>query len=816
MDKQTTNTSRTQKTVQPRSLRTRLILANMIITFLAILGMGFYIYYRAQQANQYLTTQLSDSVYQQAQDNLTATSNEQTLQLNNFFLTISQDISNLGASLSRLLSLQPGTTSYWDASLSLTRLSNGSWDNSNDEIASVFIPAAVDLTDPLIAELNTARQIDFIVPPLLDANPNVVALYFGGMFGETLYYPNIDLSTIVPPDFNVTQRPWFVDASPAQNPERLSVWSAPYLDAALHGLIITCSTPVYDERGDFRGVTAMDIQLNQITEIVTNIRVGQTGYAFLIDNGKRLIAMPDSGYQDLGILPDDLPLGEILAQGKLTTPISAKFWELLVNMSEGRSGLDTIRIGDTERYIIYQPVPEVGYSLAIIVPTQELLADAIAANQQIARVTQNTVLVSLLLIAAILVVALLATLGIGNRLTRPLTSLTRTAEEIARGNLNTEAVVTSHDEIGILARAFNSMTARLRDMIANLENRVSDRTTSLEQRTSQLQAATRISQDTSTVQDLHSLLSRTVDLISNYYGYYHAGIYLVDATGDYAVLQAASSEGGKKMIARGYKLEVSQRNLVGASAYENRSRVVMDTSHDVTYQENPDLPKTQSQITIPLAPRGKVLGVLDIQSTERNAFAPDQRGILQTLADQIALAIQNVLLVEENRLTLNRMEAVLTENVRRAWGSEVGGESKSAYRFTPTNLTKIQSSDRETGSIPERTTPLKIPITLRGQKIGNIELLRKGENAWSDADRALVSDVANQIGLALENSRLLRDAQQHALYEQTLSELTSKLGLSVDTDTLLQTAIRELHQLPNTTEVSVVLTSPKSIKTKEK
>lgn len=149
--------------------------------------------------------------------------------------------------------------------------------------------------------------MDFYAPVILKTYPDVVALYFGSRSGATIYYPNIDLAAIVPNDFDITRRPWYVAATPIRNPQRQAVWSAPYLDAALNGLVITCSVPVYDQQGAFRGVAAMDIQLTRISEIVDSIRVEQTGYAFLIDSEKRLIAMPRRGYQDLGATAETLP-----------------------------------------------------------------------------------------------------------------------------------------------------------------------------------------------------------------------------------------------------------------------------------------------------------------------------------------------------------------------------------------------------------------------------------------------------------------------------------------------------------------------------
>jgi GAF domain-containing protein/HAMP domain-containing protein len=803
--------------IHHRSLRSRLVLGNIVITFLAILGMGLYVYYRAQQTNDYLTTQLSESVYQQAQDKLSATSTEQTLQLNNFFTSIRKDISNLGVSLGKLLSpANSNVIGYWDAALALHRLQNGSWDNSNNEIASVFIPAAIELSPLLNTELNAARQIDFIVPPLLDTNHDVIAIYFGGLYGETIYYPNIDLATIVPSDFDVTQRPWFLNASPVKNPEHVSTWSEPYLDAALNGLVITCSAPVYSDFGVFRGVTAMDIQLNRITDLVANIHVGDTGYALLIDKDRRLIAMPASGYQDLGIIPETLPLGEIISQEKVANPVSIEFWDVVAEMASGNSGLETISIGGNDRFIIYQPVSEIGYSLAIIVPTQELLADAIAANEQIAQVTQNTLLISILLIGIVLIVALLAALGIGNRLTRPLISLTEVAEEISRGNLNAEAVITTQDEIGTLARAFNSMTARLRDMIENLETRVADRTLALERRTSQIQAAVEVGNAIASVRNLEELLTRVTRLISQRFGFYHVGIFLLDDRDEFAVLRASNSPGGQRMLAHGHKLRVGQVGIVGYVTSSGNARIALDVGEDAVFFDNPDLPETRSEMALPLAIGSRIIGALDVQSTQENAFSEEDIQTLRLLADQTAIAIDNARLFSESQKAIETTKRAYGDMARSQW-QELFREKQTISGLTilprgqivPAAGDASPEFERALASgapvIYEDATTIYLPIQVTGNTIGAIRLARKNNSRWTTEDINTAISLSAQLSTALESARLYEQIIERAKRESLVTDITSKIGSSIELDTIMQTTVEEISKLFKGSEVVLQL-----------
>lgn len=285
------------------SLRTRLILSYILVTVIAIVALGYYIYLRALQSNVLVSTQLDASVLQQAEANLTLANAEQANNLNGFFTSISNDMTTAGTTASELLSYggSPNNPSNWDASKSLVRAANGSWTNSSSEKASVFIPSRQDLTDPLISELNSLRQLDVVAPAILNENPDASAIYFGGLSGETLNYPNNNLASVVPPYFDVTQQPWFQNVTPSQDPGRKSEWSTPNLDITKQGLIVTNSLPIYDSTGNFRGVIAMDIQLTKLTDIVSNIHIGQTGYAILIDKDFRLIAISERGYNDLGI-----------------------------------------------------------------------------------------------------------------------------------------------------------------------------------------------------------------------------------------------------------------------------------------------------------------------------------------------------------------------------------------------------------------------------------------------------------------------------------------------------------------------------------
>ena len=348
------------------------------------------------------------------------------------------------------------------------------------------------------------------------------------------------------------------------------------------------------------------------------------------------------------------------------------------------------------------------------------------------------------------------------------------------------------------------MTASLRNTIQSLEQKVEERTSDLVRKSLRLQASAQIAHDAAEYQDIQILIKQTADLISNGFGFYHTGIFLLDESGEHALLMAASSAGGAKMLARGHQLEVGIQGIVGAAANQNRARIVMNVEEDKDFYKNPDLPLTKSEAAIPLTARGKVLGVLDIQSTEVSAFQQDDVEMLQTLADQIGLAIQNARLIAESQEALQKLETSTSENIRRVWRERVGG-SKHSYRYAHMGLSTMQAPETIPGNGVNTTNPLRIPITLRGEPLGTIVLQRSVDISWSETERSLAIEIAGQVGLALENARLLDEAQRRAAQEQSMSDLADKLSRSLDPDILLQTAIRELHQLPNVSGVSVYL-----------
>ncbi len=346
---------------------------------------------------------------------------------------------------------------------------------------------------------------------------------------------------------------------------------------------------------------------------------------------------------------------------------------------------------------------------------------------------------------------------------------------------------------------------RLETAQSNLEQRVEERTLELNRRSAQLEAAAQVARSSAEVRDMQQLLENVVRQITERFDFYHAGIFLTEVNSQYVVLQAASSEGGLRMVARGHRLEIGRQGIVGYAAYQKRPRIAQNVGADSAFFNNPDLPLTRSEIALPLEVQDRLIGVLDIQSENEHAFSNEDVNTLKAMADQIALAIENARLIQESQAAMSQLQRVGAENVTAAWRERLNN-APGVYAYTPTGVTALSPQEARLLEQEQSKLLLRVPLLLRGQKIGVILLRRKAnEKPWGQAEQEMATKISAQIALAVENARLLEETQRRALREQTLNELSGRFSRSLDVDTLLQNAARDLQRLPQVAAVSVVV-----------
>lgn len=234
---------------------------------------------------------------------------------------------------------------------------------------------------------------------------------------------------------------------------------------------------------------------------------------------------------------------------------------------------------------------------------------------------------------------------VARQISGPILSMAETSTTMAAGDLGQtgtlQPTMRRQDEIGVLARSFDGMATQLRTLIDELEQRVADRTRDLERQAVQLATAADVGRAAASILDLDSLLFRVVDLVRERFDLYYAGLFLIDDAGDFAVLEAGTGEAGRVMLAAGHRLAVGGRSMVGRACSERAARVALDVGAEPVRFDNPLLPYTRSEMALPLGVGDRVLGALDVQSTQADAFSQADIDVLQLVADQVAVAVDN-------------------------------------------------------------------------------------------------------------------------------------------------------------------------------
>jgi GAF domain-containing protein/HAMP domain-containing protein len=362
--------------------------------------------------------------------------------------------------------------------------------------------------------------------------------------------------------------------------------------------------PIQDEDGNMLGVVAGRAAVSKLASIMQDATgLGETGDAYLVD--KNNIALLPSRYVAVGA-----SVYNAAAVAALTN-----YNETAQNTYVNPAGISVLGVSEW--------VPE--------------LQTALVSERSLAEVTQAgnaTRAVNLSIAISAVWIALYASLAMSRSIGQPLSELADTVSQIARGNLELAAEVEREDEVAVVAQAVNSMTAQLRDMIGSLESRV-------ELRTAQVRASADVGRAVTSILDTELLLNTIVRVVTERFGFYYTAIFTLDQARAYLVLREATGEAGRLLKERGHRLRVGLDSMVGYAAMKREPRVALNAGEDAVRFANPLLPETQSEIALPLMVGDQVLGALDVQSTQLNAFDETVIATLQNVAAQIAIALQN-------------------------------------------------------------------------------------------------------------------------------------------------------------------------------
>jgi GAF domain-containing protein len=280
------------------------------------------------------------------------------------------------------------------------------------------------------------------------------------------------------------------------------------------------------------------------------------------------------------------------------------------------------------------------------------------------------------------------------------------------------------------------------------------------------------------------------------------------------------------MLSRRHRLKLGSRGigegLVGHVASAGEVRLAFDVGQDSTHFDNPLLPDTRSEIALPLRTGRTVVGVLDVQSNRASAFDDEDVAALGTVADQLAVAIENVRLFDDMQRAVQESAALSDAYTRQSWQDVARSSRQHGYRYrgmgvehapdrSPEAAQALQSGQlvvtSQAAGDGEAGNTVAVPVKLRGQVIGVLDFQVEGPSIAPEMV-SLVEQVAERLALSLESARLLRTTQQSAAYQQLLGQVTTRIRQTLDVQTVLKTAADEVREAMGLPEVVIHLKSP--------
>jgi GAF domain-containing protein/HAMP domain-containing protein len=383
-----------------------------------------------------------------------------------------------------------------------------------------------------------------------------------------------------------------------------------------------------------------------------------------------------------------------------------------------------------------------------------------------------------------IIVGLGLSLLVSRSLTVPIDSLIQTFIKVEEGNLSERARVLATDEIGELAIYFNRMISRLDELQQTLENRVAERT-------EQLRVSSEVGRIATTILDPDTVMTHVVELITESFDYYYASIFLVDENERWAELKAATGSAGEILKERHHQLQINKTSMVGTAISTREPQVALDVGDSAVRFNNPLLPNTRSEIAIPLMVGVRVIGAMDVQSIRGGDFQPEIISTLQSMANQVAIAIENARLFKEMDLALDELRQANREYVISAWSDKL---KSNTFEYSTGSVQGLSD-----GEVKE----IEVKLNLRDENIGHIRMETEGE--WSKEDQAWVEALATQVAVSLENARLVDESQQAAFRERLSASIVQKLWSTNTIEGILQTTVREIGRALEASEATIKL-----------
>ena len=444
-------------------------------------------------------------------------------------------------------------------------------------------------------------------------------------------------TSIVSTDPNIVRtahstQPYYTNASDA------NVFATLYTDLQRGTRDVAVAQGIFDASGQRLGTLVGTVDLAHLSDIMrTGAQLGETDESYLVNDKYRL--MTASRFPASGNSVTTNGVAQVLREGQDVQGIFKNYLE-------------------NEVYGVYRTIPDLK---GVVMVTEQTSAEVLAPAE-----SQTRGLFLALAFSALIAVA--GAYLLTRRITTPIDNLTEVAEKVTAGDLNQVAVIKRRDQIGMLAASFNTMTSRLRDLIDSLETRV-------EMRTAQVQASADVGRAVTSILDPDQLLQQVVQLITERFGFYYAAAFMLDPSRQWAVLHEASGPDNAAWLLKqaGHRLELNGKSMVAACIRGRRARIALDVGAEAVRFVNPLLPDTHSEVALPLIVGDQVLGALDVQSTQVAAFDETSTAVLQNMADQIAVALNNAAQYRLEQSRAQQTTALLEATVELTSQSETSG-----------------------------------------------------------------------------------------------------------------------------------------------
>ncbi len=510
---------------------------------------------------------------------------------------------------------------------------------------------------------------------------------------------------------------------------------------------------------------------------------------------------------------------------------------------------ESIQAGDLSKAV--ELLNQAGERASVILSSLEAAIDdnterSSKLNSSLLQQSENRERAGLWLFAIVLIAGLAGAWTVAQSIARPATEIrmgiellvqseqAAKLEDRSAGRAQTSSSILSEvgrDELTRSAKGLNNLSAILGRTISELQSGISERTFSLNRQTNQMQTSADIARDAASGIDQDQLLTRVVGLLYERFELYFVGIYLVeeaDAIGSAAarsaILKTGTGDAGRVMMKRGRRVTTGSPGAIGFVLAAGVSRITQDVDVDFIFQRDVLLPGTRSQAVLPLKASEQILGVLEVHSTRKDAFDKDVVVALQTLADQLAMALQNIQLRQNLARTQAELTSLSQRNIQQTWISQASARRALGYQYDLLDVKPVepglpfalpkelaarlneghvvvvnqtmdsQSDSSQLQAVSTSGSVLLAPITMVNQVIGviGLEEIIPGYE-WTNEQINMVEALTGQISLALDNARLLEETQRRSNQIRLLQEVTSVAASHTNLVDLLDNVVQKMR-----------------------